>query len=47
MSETGEDRIAVVDNPESMMFKGCLQMADLMAAYNRALLESRHEERGD
>lgn len=47
MSETGEDRIAIVDNPESMMFKGCLQIADVMAAYNRALLKSRHEERGD
>ncbi|MFQ5765388.1 MAG: chloride channel protein, partial [Rhodospirillales bacterium] len=45
LSETGENRIAVVDNAESMKFRGCVNQADVMAAYNRALLESRHEER--
>lgn len=46
LSETGENRIAVVDDLESMKFRGCVNLADVMAAYNRALLESRHEERG-
>ena len=47
LSESGEDRIAVVENLETMIFKGCVNHAEIMAAYNRVLLESRHEERGD
>ena len=46
LAETGEDRIAIVENTESMVFKGCVTQAEIMAAYNKALLESRHEERG-
>ena len=47
LSESGEDRIAVVENLETMIFKGSVNHAEIMAAYNRALLESRHEEHGD
>ncbi len=46
MSGTGEQRIAAVDNAEKMTFKGCVYHGDVMAAYNRALLASRHEEHG-
>ena len=46
LAETGEDRIAIVENTESMVFKGCVTQAEIMAAYNKALLESRHEEHG-
>ena len=46
LAETGEDRIAIVENTESMVFKGCVTQAEIMAAYNKALLESQHEEHG-
>jgi len=46
LAQTGEDRIAIVENTESMVFKGCVTQAEIMAAYNKALLESRHEEHG-
>ena len=46
LAETGEDRIAIVENTESMVFKGCVTQVEIMAAYNKALLESRHEEHG-
>ena len=46
LAETGEDRIAIVENTESMIFKGCVTHVEIMAAYNKALLESRHEEHG-
>jgi CIC family chloride channel protein len=46
LAETGKDRLAVVENTESMIFKGCVTQAEIMAAYNKALLESRHEEHG-
>jgi len=47
LSETGDDRIAVVDDMDTMIFKGTVNHAEVMAAYNRALLKSRHEERGE
>jgi len=47
MRETGEEHVSVVKDAESMQFVGCVHERDVMAAYNRALLESRREERGD
>ena len=47
MGETGEEHIAIVDSGETMKYQGCIHQRDLMAAYNRALVESRHEERGE
>lgn len=47
MRDAGEEHIAVVDSTESMIFKGCVHQRDVMAAYNRALLETRHEEHGE
>jgi CIC family chloride channel protein len=46
MRETGEEHIAVVQDHASMTFLGCLHERDAMQSYNRALLESRREERG-
>ena len=45
--DTGEPHIAVVEDTETMAFLGCVHERDVMIAYNRALVESRHEERGD
>ncbi len=45
MGDSGEDLIAVVDDLESMKFLGAVEQKQVMAAYNRALLQSRHEER--
>ncbi len=47
MSETKESRIAVVKNYENLVFVGYVTKADVVIAYNKALLESRHEEHGD
>ena len=47
LAESGEDRIAVVDDLEAMIFKGAVTHAEVMAAYNKALLKSRHEEHGE
>ena len=47
LAETEEDRIAVVENRDSLVFRGYVTHADVMAAYNRALLKSRHEEHGE
>jgi len=47
MDEYHEDHIAIVDNAQNMKYIGCLHHHDAMNAYNRALLESRHEEHGD
>ena len=44
MRDTGEEHIAVVEDTETMIFLGCVHERDVMAAYNRALLESRREE---
>ena len=47
MRDVGEEHIAVVTDPDTMIFKGCVHQRDVMAAYNRALLEMRHEEHGE
>lgn len=47
MRDTHEEHIAVVDDVETMTFRGCVHHRDVMGAYNRALLELRHEEHGD
>lgn len=47
LTETGEDRIAVVDDTDTMIYKGYITHAGVMAAYNKALLKTRHEERGE
>ena len=47
LAETGDDRIAVVDDPDTMIFKGAVTHSGVMAAYNKALLKSRHEEHGE
>lgn len=44
--ENGEDCIAVVEDRESLKFLGCVRQGRVMDAYNRALIESRREERG-
>jgi CIC family chloride channel protein len=43
--DTGEPHIAVIDNHENLKFLGILHERDLMAAYNRALMEAREEAR--
>ncbi|MBL4615140.1 MAG: chloride channel protein, partial [Magnetovibrio sp.] len=45
MRDSGESLIAVVDDLESRKFLGAVDEKHVMAAYNRALLQSRHEER--
>ena len=47
LAETEEDRIAVVRDREALLFRGYITHADVMAAYNKALLKSRHEEHGE
>jgi len=47
MRDVGEEHIAVVTDTETMKFKGCVHQRDVLAAYNRALLEMRHEEHGE
>ena len=47
LAETGEDRIAVVDDPDTMILMGYVTHAGVMAAYNKALLKTRHEEHGE
>ena len=47
MSETGEEHVAVVEDTDSMKFPGCVHHREVMAAYNRALIQSHHEERGE
>ncbi|HEY9081627.1 chloride channel protein [Magnetovibrio sp.] len=42
---SGEHLIAVVDDLESRKFLGTVEEKHVMSAYNRALLQSRHEER--
>ncbi|MDP6788467.1 MAG: chloride channel protein [Rhodospirillales bacterium] len=43
---TGEPHIAVVEDADTLVFLGCVHERDVMNAYNRALVESRREERG-
>jgi len=45
MRDTGEHHIAVVETRETMVFLGCVYERDVMAAYNKALLEHRREEK--
>jgi len=47
LAETGEDRVAVVDDTDTMIFKGYVTHAGVMAAYNKALLKTRHDENGE
>ena len=47
LAESGEDRVAVDGDLEAMIFKGAVTHAEVMAAYNKALLKSRHEEHGE
>ena len=42
--DCGEHYIAVVESQEDLTFRGTLHETDLMTAYNRALVEIRHEE---
>jgi len=44
MRDSGEEHIAVVDSPSSLLFIGCVHETEVMAAYNHALLQSRREE---
>jgi CIC family chloride channel protein len=44
MRNAGEEHIAVVRDPRSMTFLGCVHERDVMAAYNRALLQTRQDE---
>jgi chloride channel protein, CIC family len=46
LAETEDDRIAVVTDRDAMVFRGTVTHADVMAAYNKALLKTRHEEHG-
>lgn len=41
----GEQHVAVIEGEELPNFVGCVHERDVMAAYNRALLESHREER--
>ncbi|MBO6947368.1 MAG: chloride channel protein [Rhodospirillales bacterium] len=44
MRESGEDHIAVLRDPHTKVFTGCVHHRDVMTAYNRALLKVRHDE---
>jgi len=46
MRNSGEDYIAIVEDKESMHYRGSVRESQVMSAYNRALVESRREERG-
>lgn len=45
MRDSGESLIAVVDDAENRKYLGAIEEKHVMAAYNRALLHSRYEER--
>jgi CIC family chloride channel protein len=47
MAETGEEHIAVVDTGVMQIYQGCIHQRDVMTAYSRALVQARHEERGE
>ena len=47
MTDTGEEHLAVVDNNLTMQYQGCVHHKELMAAYNQALVDTRHEEHGE
>ena len=44
MSDSGESLLAVVDTAQNCEFLGAVDEKHVMAAYNRALLQSRYEE---
>ena len=44
IQDSGEHFIAVVENHETMKFIGTLYETEVMRAYNKALVEARHEE---
>jgi CIC family chloride channel protein len=46
MRDTGEEHVAVVRDARSMVFLGCVRERDVMAAYNRALLNARRDAGG-
>ena len=47
MEEAGEEHVAVVADRTSMRMIGVVHEIDAMAAYNRALIAARAEERGE
>jgi CIC family chloride channel protein len=47
MNRTGEEHFAVVADRESRRVVGFVHQVDVMAAYNRALIAARAEERGE
>lgn len=44
MHDAGEEHIAVVDSLDTGVLRGCVHERDVIAAYNRALVDSRREE---
>ena len=47
LGDSGEATLAVVGDAETRDFLGCLHEKAVMAAHNKALVDSRREERGD
>jgi CIC family chloride channel protein len=47
LDESQEDRLAVVDDLETMVMVGYLRGRDIIDAYNQALMQARAEERGE
>ena len=46
MRSSGEEHVAVVADHEGAAFLGCIHERDVMNAYNKALVQTRREERG-
>ena len=47
MRSSGEQHVTVVADHEGAVFLGCIHERDVMNAYNKALVQTRCEERGD
>ena len=47
LDQSHEDRLAVVDDLDSMVMVGYLRGRDIIDAYNQALMQARAEERGE
>jgi CIC family chloride channel protein len=47
LDESHQDRVAVVEDMDSMTLIGYLRGRDVMQAYNRAIMQVRAEERGE
>lgn len=47
MRDTGEQHVPVVADHATRAFLGCVHERDVMNAYNKALVQSRREERGE